>query len=104
MVGTLPTNLSSDVSYRGNAFVYEATTAQLGFTDLSGGWCTGNEVGELLSAQSVSVSVSGSGSGSGSGSVSSTPVQKFCCSYHQISAEAGALAMKLVSCCQHNLC
>ena len=58
MVGTLPTNLSSDVSYRGNAFVYEATTPQLGFTDLSGGWCTGNEVGKLLSAQPVSVSVS----------------------------------------------
>ncbi|DBA93998.1 hypothetical protein WJX77_002685 [Trebouxia sp. C0004] len=45
MVGTLPTNLSNDASYRGNAFVYEGTTAQLGFTDLSGGWCTGNEVG-----------------------------------------------------------
>ncbi len=74
MVGTLPTNLSSDVSYRGNAFVYEATSDQLGFTDLSGGWCTGNEVGKLLSAQPVFVSVS----------VSSTPVQKFCCSYHQV--------------------
>lgn len=49
MVGTLPTNLSNDVSYRGNAFVYE-DTAQLGFADLSGGWCTGNEVGKLLSA------------------------------------------------------
>ena len=50
MVGTLPTTLSNDVSsYRGNAFVYEATTPQLGFTDLSGGWCTGDEVGKLLS-------------------------------------------------------
>jgi len=55
MVGTLPTNLSNDVSYRGNAFLWEATTPQLGFTDLSGGWCTGNEVGKLLSAQCVSV-------------------------------------------------
>ncbi len=55
MIGTLPTNLSSDVSYRGNAFLYEGTTAQLGFTDLSGGWCTGNEVGKLLSAQSVAM-------------------------------------------------
>ncbi len=48
MIGTLPTNLSSDVSYRGNAFVYEDTSDQLGFTDLSGGWCTGNEVGESV--------------------------------------------------------
>ena len=55
MVGTLPADLSNDVSYRGNAFLYEGTTAQLGFTDLSGGWCTGNEVGKLLSAQPVSM-------------------------------------------------
>lgn len=48
MVGTLPTNLSSDVSYRGNAFTYEADTA-LGFSDLTGGWCTGGAVGELSS-------------------------------------------------------
>ena len=45
MVGTLPTNLSSDVSYRGDAFTYEADTA-LNFADLTGGWCTGNEVGK----------------------------------------------------------
>ena len=52
MVGTLPTNLSSDVAYRGNAFTYEADTL-LGFSDLTGGWCTGDEVGEHLSTAQV---------------------------------------------------
>ncbi len=59
MVGTLPTNLSSDVSYRGDAFTYEADST-LDFADLTGGWCTGDEVGEhafhllLLSSSSMS--------------------------------------------------
>ena len=52
MVGTLPTTgLSSDVtSYRGNAFQYENALTQAGllpgFANITGGWCTGDEVGE----------------------------------------------------------
>ena len=49
MVGTLPNGLSNDVtSYRADAFTYE-TGASLGkgFGDVSGGWCTGDQVGEL---------------------------------------------------------
>ena len=45
MVGQLPSGLSNDVSYRGNAFTYDGDTS-LGFQDLTGGWCTGNEVGK----------------------------------------------------------
>ena len=59
MVGTLPAGLSNDVtSYRGNAFTYETyepmnSAATAGrrlladsFGEVTGGWCTGNEVGE----------------------------------------------------------
>ena len=48
MVGTLPAGLSSDVtSYRGDAFTYETGTAlNQGFGEVTGGWCTGDEVGE----------------------------------------------------------
>ena len=56
MVGTLPAGvgrrllLSSgdDVtSYRGNAFTYETGAAlNKGFGEVTGGWCTGDEVGE----------------------------------------------------------
>ena len=49
MVGVLPTSgLSSDVtSYRGSAFQYEDAAVQLGkgFGDITGGWCTGDEIG-----------------------------------------------------------
>lgn len=49
MVGDLPsTGLSSDVtSYRGDAFLYEDAAVQLGkgFGDITGGWCTGDQVG-----------------------------------------------------------
>ena len=52
MVGSLPAGLSSDVtSYRGNAFEYENAIPQAGllpgFANITGGWCTGEEVGEL---------------------------------------------------------
>lgn len=50
MVGTLPPGLSNDVSYRGDAFTYETGEALLGkgFGDVTGGWCTGDQVGTSL--------------------------------------------------------
>ena len=45
MIGNVPNTLSSEASYRGPAFTYDADPA-LGFADLTGGWCTGNEVGK----------------------------------------------------------
>ncbi|KAL3155246.1 hypothetical protein ABBQ32_013178 [Trebouxia sp. C0010 RCD-2024] len=58
MVGTLPPGLSNDVtSYRGDAFTYETGEALLGkgFGDVTGGWCTGDQVGCVKMTQPTAV-------------------------------------------------
>ena len=45
MVGNLPSWF--DIPWRSSALTYDADTA-LGFSDLTGGWCEGGEIGDSL--------------------------------------------------------